>query len=350
MIKVGLALIGIIALVLFLVYKKIKDKKKKKLFLRVAGIILAVFIVLFISFKIVYSIRSRGDVVSSTEKNCELVHNIYVKRDSSKRSFADIYLRDWNKYSKETLYNLGLCSTKTMATWSGDSDREAKKWNGTWIVTEDFIKQYVDKYSAEEFLEVYDLYVARYLEPVVKHLDAHLDDYQMDERFYEQNPELLNYITETTQCLIKLKDQFDVKVCCPAVDQLLDEKSEFEDPFTTDTYEYDGYEVTHHYGVGHYYKDFGWHNGEFVDIDQVGRHSYVVDELYITLPGDYHILARGESLEDLECTWINIGDKKCYVRSIHGIEYASPKDFSQPVIVLTQDPGEVDEEYVKYGV
>ena len=353
-------LLVFLALVIFLVgnsiYRKIEDENKRRIFRRSVCIGIAACIALFISFRIIYIKNSQGDTASSTGKNCELVHDIYINRDPEQRSFVDRYLTDWDSYSKETLYNLGLCSTNH-AKWHADV--EEKKWNGTWIVTEDFIKQYVEKYSADEFIEVYNLYVASYIEPVVD--SPMLEDYYMDEKFYDQNPQLLKHITETTKILFELTDSFDVVHYNPATDQVMNKTSNTETiegkfnvgkdnhietrtaELTTDTYEYDGYIVEHVYGKKYSQGEYGYNKyGDFVDTP---ASFYSVDE-YTLKAG--HCWVHGNSLEEIECKWIHIRDEDYYLRRIDGIKYVNPKSFSQPVFVLTQSSIDADEHYVDY--
>ncbi len=370
--RIGLIVIAflVVGLVVTIINLKVEDAEEKKAAVRKRVIICIVaFFALFISYRIIYIKKTQGDTASSTEENCKLVHELYVKGNPTQRSFADMYLMDWDEYSRLTLYNLGLNSNRSLAKRSDLSNHdksmlfeEAQRWNGTWIVTKDFIKQYVDMYSAEEFIQIYNLYILSYLNPVRSTADVPSGLYDKDKKFFEQNPQLLTYINETTQNLFELTETFDVVHYNPATDQVINKTSETETirgsfnvgkdnhietdttELTTDTYEYDGYIVEHVYGEKYSKGDYGWRNGEFIDHP---ASFYSVDEYILRMPWG---AISADSIDDLETSFIKIEDEKHYMRRIDGIlAYPgdkSPDYFPQPVFILSD--WDYNEHYIEY--
>lgn len=332
----------------------LKDEKtvngKRKALWWIIGIAV-MCLAIFITYKVVYSINSKPEVPSSTDKNCEIVHNIFSQEEYENRSFKSKYLMDWSDYSDDTLYNLGLCSSKY-----------DKQWNGTWIITEEFIKKYVETYSAEEFLSIYTAYIAQYMEPVDNH-------YTEETKFFEQNPELLRNITNTSTSLFELTNLFDIVNYHPSTDQIISKSSETEkvsgsfnvgsdnhiesksDTLTTETIEYDGYTVVHKYGKEYNEGVYGWYNGVFKDVKP---YFESVDEYRLYVNGKY-IIGPSDSLADLECRWIIVGNQNYYERTVYGCHvyysfngHSYSTDFPQSVSILTTDRYDVTERYLEY--
>lgn len=277
------------------------------------------------------------DVPSSTSKNIEIVHKIYEKDEL-------------DNYSKETLYNFGLSAEGSYS----------KQWNGTWVVTEDFVKEYVEKYSAEEFVGVYTRFVANYL---------CAGDLIKDEDFYGDNPQLLEYISETTQLMFKMTESFEVVSIHPATDEVLNETSETKEVsgrfnvgsdnhietrtahLTTDTYEYSGYTVIHRHGKEYCSGEYGWVNGDFHDVKP---YFADVDDYSLHLDGKGTV-SEGKTLEELNCEWISIGGTEYFKRTIYGTSFYSSHSketittpFLQPVYILTTSAMNACEKYLDY--
>ncbi len=332
----------------------LKDEKtvngKRKALWWIIGIA-AMCLAIFITYKVVYSINSKPEAPSSADKNCEISHNIFSQEEYENRSFKSKYLMDWYDYRDGTLYNLGLCSSKY-----------DKQWNGTWIITEEFIKKYVETYSAEEFLSIYTAYIAQYMEPADYH-------YTEETKFFEQNPELLRNITNTSTSLFELTDLFEIVKYHPSTDQFISKSSETEDvggkfnvgsdnhietrsaTLTTDTYEYDGYTVIRKYGQKYNEGVYGWYNGVFKDVKP---YFSSIDEYRLYIDGRY-IIGPTDSLAGLDCKWIVAGDQSYYERVIDGCHFhynatgnSYSTDFSQSVSILTTDRYDVTERYLEY--
>lgn len=325
----------------------IKDRKtangKRKALWWIIGIV-AMCLSVFIVYEVVYSVNSKPEVPSSVDKNCEIVHNIFSQEDYENRSFKSKYLMDWQDYSDGTLHNLGLCSSQY-----------DKQWNGTWIISEEFIKKYVETYSAEEFLSIYTAYIAQYMEPVD-------NNYAEDTNFYEQNPELLRNITNTSTSLFELADLFHIYNYHPSRDKVVSKSSNTKDvtgsfnvgfdnhietrssTLTTDTFEYDGYTVIHKYGQVYHAGAYGWYNGVFKDEKP---YFSSIDEYSLYIDGSF-IFGPTSSLAGLDGKWLTAGDRSYYERVIDGCHNREYNRFSQSVSILTTNKYDVTERYLEY--
>lgn len=339
------------------------NNSKLKKFLCCIITIIVVVLTLFISYLIAYNVNSKADVAASTSENCELLHNIYIKRDFANRTFVDIYLTNWKEYSEGTLYNLGLFENNSGFLEKGTE----KKWNGKWIIDEDFIKQYIEKYSIEEFIEIYNLYIHSYLKPLNAKLAT--ENIDTDEKFYKQNNSLLIKISEVTTILFEQTDLFEVVSYHPTTDKILSTTSEtipVQGTFnvgndnhietktaelTTDTYQYNGYIVEHIHGSKYVEGEYGWRNGQFIDIK-----SYFepVNEYRLYVDGNC-VIGPAENLENLERSWIVIGEKNYYEQILYGgtyisnvTNYSKSFEFSQPISVLVDSSRSATHQYLAY--
>ncbi len=334
---------------------KNNPKLKKLLYCVIAIVVLA--LALFISYKIVYSVNSKPDGAASVSENCELVHNIYIKRDAANRTFTERYLTDWNEYYYGTLHNLGLLEKDT-----------EKKWNGQWIINEEFIREYISEYSFEEFFEIYDLYIYSYLMPSQTMLSV--DSISTDKQFYTENRELFIRISETADILFNQTDLFKVVSYHPSTDEVLNTSSETvpvsgkfnvgsdnhietkSEELIIDTYQYDGYEVEHSHGYRYDEGQYEWVNGEFIDIKS---HFDPVNEYRLYVDGKC-IMGPAETLEELERRLIICGEKRYYETILYGGRYSSTVsdysdtfEFSQPVNAVSDTSREAYKAYVSYN-
>lgn len=300
-----------------------KSSKKKIVIFIIIGIIIAMGITLLC----VYRSNSTPDTASSVSKNCEIIHNIYVKEKNDLGIFGD-----WKAYHDGTLFNMGLCLP---------SEYREKAWNGTWVITKDFINQYVEKYSAQELIDVYEMYVYEYMKPGSKTWKGD-NPFKRDKEFYKNNPKLLNYISETTGAILELTDSFVIKSYHPTTDKVIRQTSETRTDhgaeLITDTYNYKDYTVTHVHGRKYYDGYLGWVNGQFYDIHSS---TYASNTYYLT--GEVKLVK--DYFEDLEERWITMDGQKYYEETIYGLSLVDLKragspviesaDFPQPVKVLS---------------
>ncbi len=311
------------------------------------GIIIGVVLILFVAYRIIYNANSKPDVAASTSENCDLVHNIY-----SKEEHAPTYC-DWDEYRNGTLYNLGLCY-----------DQDEKKWNGTWLIDEDFISEYIEKYGVEEFLGAYEKYIAGFIEPASWTSASAYYSGEDDASFAKNNGDLLTHISNTTEMLFNMPDVFDVVGYSPSTDAVIDEVSdensvsgEFNEgsdnhvvtrssTLTTDTFTYDGYVVEHIYGKRYEEGELGWRNGKFIDEPS----KFIPVDTWRLYVGDNCILGPANSLEGLDCRWIACGDKKYYERTLKGIgsDVSIDYSFSSSVNYLTTNRDDAVELYIDY--
>jgi hypothetical protein len=324
--------------------------EKRKMNKALLGVIIVVCACLVLggTYMILYNINSKPDVASSTAENCEIIHNIFIQEDENQMSFKSKYLMDYGDYRDQTLYNLGLCNSPNI-----------KEWNGTWIIDEDFIRTYITNYSAEEFMQVYDIYINGFTSAGI---------YQKDKSFYENSEELLEYISQTTLSLFEMTDLFEVADYHPTEDKVLNTTTEtkqvhgtyntgsdnhiasMKGEITTDTYEYDGYTVTHVYGDKYDSGQYGWVEGEFIDIS---AHFDKVNNYYLYV-GDKCIMGPAKNIEQLNCRWLVVGETKYYEWALSGgqISYGSGNSyyirFPKPVSVLTAKSQNAAEKYFKY--
>lgn len=323
-------------------------KKFKKVLFSILGVVGACAL-LFGAYVVIYSINTKPETAASTAENCEVLHNLYLQEEEAQRGFKSKFLMDWDEYRDETLYNLGLADHET-----------TKRWNGTWIIDEEFIRTYITKYSAEEFMDMYKIYAGTFTTPWVLKFQ--------DETFYDENPALLTHISETTKLMFEMTDVFKVANCRPTVDTVLNKTSETEkvtgsfnvgsdnhiesqsDTRTTDTYEYDGYTVKHIYGSEYDGGQYGWVNGEFVDIKP---HFDSVNKYYL-YENDRQLVGPVSKMEELECKWLIVGDERYYEWVVKGGQKKYDKytssyaRFEEPVSILTTDSYDLSDAYIQY--
>lgn len=307
-----------------------KAAKKRKLLIAIAAPIALGLLICIICL-------TQPPVPSSTSKNVRIIHNIYMKEKL-------------DDYSKKTLYNFGL-------NVPNSSSYDDKQWNGTWVVTEDFVKEYIETYSAEEFIDVYQKYIVSYI------TDTHRSSADLE--FYNSNPQLLDYISSTTRLLFEMPELFEVVNYNPATDEVLKETSKTEtvsgrfnvgsdnhiewreSELTIDTYYYSDYYVEHRHGFEYDEGEYGWSNGKFYDVPA----SFVpVDEYRLCLDESSGFVSSGKSLKDLNLKWVSIGSEKYYERVIYEIRvgkntYRYPKS----VYILTTNKYDSDDYYIFYG-
>lgn len=311
-------------------------------------IVVGVCLVLGATYLILYKVNSKPDIASSTSKNCEIIHNIFSQEEEKERSFKSKYLMDFYDYRNETLYNLGLCRNIPF-----------KEWNGTWIIDEEFIRTYINKYSAEEFMQVYDIYIKGF---------TTAGNYNYDKTFYENSEALLEHVSQTTLLLFKMSDLFEVANFKPSEDKVINTTSEtkpvngsyntgsdnhiatMKGEKTTDTYEYDGYTVTHVYGDVYDSGQYGWVDGKFIDTP---AHFDKVNNYYLYVDGKC-IMGPTNKIEDLNCRWLVSGDTKYYEQVLSGgkITYGSGNSyyirFKETVSVITTKSQDAAEKYFEY--
>lgn len=299
--------------------------------------IIACSATVFLALIICVRFLTQPPVPSSTAKNVRTIHNIYMKEKL-------------DDYSKKTLYNFGL-------NVPGSLSFDDKQWNGTWVVTEDFVKEYIETYSAEEFIGVYQKYIVSYIE------DTHRSSADLE--FFNSNPQLLDYISNTTRLLFEMPELFEVVNYNPATDEVLKETSKTEtvsgrfnsgsdnhierreSELTIDTYYYSGYYVEHRHGFEYDEGELGWSNGKFHDVPA----SFVpVDEYRLCLNGSSGFVSRGKSLKDLNLKWVSIGTEKYYERVIYEIRVGtSTYHYPKRVYILTTNMYESGDYYIFYG-
>lgn len=198
----------------------------------------------------------------------------------------------------------------------GLSYSEHSHWNGAWYVDEELIKTYVQKYSAEEFMGVYDEYIASNF--------GNRYNLKMD---IEKSDALLRYINETTDFILSSTDLFNVVIYDPSADTPLDKTSktrEIQGKFnagkdnhivydttelTTETITYQGYKVEHEYGHRYDSGTYKWVNGKFIDKP---ASFYRVDEWSIIIGGQT-VMREKSSMSELVVKSI---DGKYFLRKV----------------------------------
>ena len=302
---------------------------KKKSVWKVILIILAIPLILWMVYGIIRGINTKSDMPSSVVKNCEVIHNIYLQDEiaPANRSFSKRFLCDWDEYRAGTLFNFGLCEVQY-------ADDKQHSWNGAWVIDEDFVKTYVEMYSVEEFFEIYQCYIVEFFKI------SNVADY------IKNNEKLFEKITQTNTMLLSMTDVFDVTICDPVNDKVLNQTSETEevsgkfnegrnnkvvyksDTMTKDTYEYEGYTVVHRYGAKYCQGSYGWVAGEFKDVKPY--FSYV-DEYYLSGTD-----VTATSLEGLACRFIRVGNyeyKEYTCTKVEG-KYGT-ETLDEPVTILS---------------
>ena len=298
------------------------------------------------------------DVPSTTSENVEIIHNI-IEAYAGKLPKESGYS---SEYCGETLYNFGLYS-RWHKEWGKKDTGTGSEWNGTWVLTDDFVKQYVEKYSLAEFLEVFDDYAIDFL-------------FQSDFEFCRRNEELLAHITETTHALLELCEVWEY---CPAKDEVLRTTTETKNiegefivgegpyrvghvwtqtrssEYVVDTYFYGYYKVEHHYGdiydPGDYNTKIYDINGEEISLDGLEIKtlpSFVhVDEYYLNIRD--HIIGPVKTLDELDFRAF-IYNSDLYVEwVINGFidRNGFAREFYEPVTVVTKDLEKVLVPYIE---
>lgn len=313
---------------------KIKNNEIVK---RIVYIICAAIalIVVFFFFSLVDSAPD-----NSSLKKCQKIHEIYMNEKSEQKIFA-------SKAAQKNSLNIKNSHIKKLYEFGLYNGTHDKKWNEEWIIDEEFIRTYVENYSSKEFLEIYDTYVTGYTK----------DPYYWgnDINFYDEL--LLKKISETTSLVFSMTDLFDIVGCHPLTDAVIKKNNSVSDvkgdfnvgsdnsvvsrssTITKDTYEYDGYMVTHTYGNVYHEGTYGWYNGVFKDVKPYFEY---VD--YYELYMDDQRIKSTDSMKEMACKWIVAGDKKYFERIITGIN--TYNNFSEPISVLTDSVYDVDKQYI----
>ena len=339
-----------------------KGKKKgKKIFV----FILILIAVLFIASRIALSVIYNPEKPTTTEKNCEIIHYIY-SNSNEPSNINSVFEDRFETYRKETLYNFGLYSgryenTSYSFTWY------SMKWNGEWVIDEDFIRNYVQMYSAEEFLSVYTKYISSFFG-----FDGNSSE-SMTHDFYDfydepETRDLFTNVTKVTDLLFEMTDLFNVREINPLQDECIDITSEVETitgafntgsdnhithkdaEQTTEIMYYDGYEIEHTYGQAYSSGRYEWSNGTFYD---EAAHFYSVNSYYLVADNGFWM--KSESLEGCTCKWITVGDEDFFKCEIEGLEQFNSLedcweyyDFSCPVSILTTSAYVVYNRRIKY--
>lgn len=316
-------------------------KKKRHKALTISIIIVLILIPIALICYMFFSLYP-----STTEKNCDTIHRVYNNKvDYDERHGHDYYVRDHSfdftgidmiklYLGEKTINNFGLCY-----------DMDEKKWNGLWIIDEEFIRTYVEKYSAEEFFNIYEEYIMSYLE-----YDHYRDSPLYGDSFYEDETtkKLLKHITETTDIIFSLGNVFDVRQFDPGSDTPINKTSETEtvtggfnvgsdnhieyrsDEYTTETIYYDGYIVVHRYGAIYNEGVYKWVNGKFLDVKPSFSH---IDEWDLRTEGGKWLRSDQPSIDALKSSYIFLGDTIYKEGTIYGISENHP--FSSPVRILS---------------
>ncbi len=262
-----------------------------------------------------------------------------------------------NIKQRDKLADFGLCT---------ESYNE-KKWNGVWVVDEEFIKLYIENYSVEEFFKLYKYYIVSYFNMAFE--DGYKGTLYADSRMGN----LIQHINETTDAIYSLNEVFEIVQINPSEDTPINKTQETQTitgrfnegadnhivsrstTLTTETIYYEGYKLTHSYGHRYSEGEYRWVNGVFHDVP---AHFYSVNEWTLDIDDGGWYVFNGGSIDSISCKWLVLGSDKYYERVIYG--YDSPYDkaydtlgdangmvhFPQPVRILTEDKYDVDEHWL----
>ena len=290
--------------------------------------IVTILMIVFICLSMIGTSGCGARVSSKAETNCDTLHKAYAQ--VIKRRKAGNY--NTPKFVKNVVSNFGLCKSSV-----------SKEWNGVWVLDEDFIRTYIEKYSAEEFLSVYEMFVYPFFD-----YEWRDDDWKGFYSEYNGNlKEFIQNVNNSTDIIFTVLGSGTM--LNPVDDTPINQTSETEKvngdfnvgadnhivsgstTCTTDTFYYDGYYVVHRYGEEYYSGIYGWYNGVFKDV----KPSFEpVDEWRLYLDGESSYLRIGDSLAAISsdsCDSFVVDGITYYRRIVHGTEYTSfPLDLSFP--------------------